>query len=92
MPTYNIDHDEMLDAVKTICEEDRTDPLEGGAAPATVADDLGVSPDAAMRNLRALVEAGDLVQVWGGDPETLRPRRSYLPPDHPYLSPPHERD
>jgi hypothetical protein len=70
---------ELLDAVEAAIEDGETDLLEGGVHATTVADRLGIERHTARERLVQLAERGDLREVHGADPETLRGRLSFLP-------------
>ena len=92
MAKSNIADADIMDAIERAIDRGDTDLWEGGVPAHVVADDLGRAKDNLKRRLRALTEDGALVEVWGGVPGTGRPRRSYLPPDHPYTELAHERE
>lgn len=52
----------------------------GGVHSTTVAERLDVSHTHARRRLNRLVQEGELVRVWGINPETSLPRAGYLTP------------
>lgn len=83
---------EALAAVETILQDGDNDALAGGASVPAVAAELEISEDAANNRLVALQDQGQLVKVWGADPETGQPRKSFIPPEHPLTKPLHERD
>ena len=68
-----------LKAVEEAFEDGCIDAADGGVPPSEIANRLGAEVDSVRRHLRRLVESGQLEQVHGVDPETLRPRKSYLP-------------
>lgn len=59
------------------------DLMEGGVPTPAIAEGLGITKDAARGSVSRLIANGSLVRVWGSNPETLAPRASYLPADHP---------
>lgn len=67
-----------VEAVEEALEEDCTDIAEGGVPSHEVAERVDGDLKSVRRHLRRLVEAGQLETVHGADPETLRPRKSYL--------------
>lgn len=72
---------EILDAVAAAIEDGETDILDDGVHPTTVADRLGIKRYTAREHLVDLAEQGELREVYGADPETLRGRASFLPAD-----------
>jgi len=78
----------VLDVVVELVASGHRDLWEGGVRPETLAAALDVPKPTAKTYLQRLVNAGDLVQVWGADPESYHPRVSYLPADHADAQPP----
>jgi len=70
-----------LKAVESALEDGCTDAAEGGVPPQEVAERLDSDIKSVRRHLRRLVEEGCIKKVHGVDPETLRPRNSYVPLD-----------
>ena len=70
-----------VQAVEEALKEGCTDPAEGGVPPSEIADRVECDIKSVRRHLRRLVEEGCIKKVHGVDPETLRPRNSYVPLD-----------
>lgn len=89
MPPANaVDDETLLEALDELAEAGERDKLNGGVPPETVAEEVGISASRASERLATLLSDGDVVRVWGADPETYRCRESYLPPGHPDTDPP----
>lgn len=73
--------DELVALVEDLADEGRKDLL-GGVHPETVADRLGQSRSDVYRRLRALEQAGRLVEVQGLHPREKTVRSSFLPPEY----------
>jgi hypothetical protein len=74
--TRCVPDDALVAAVERLAANGATDPMEGGVAPATLADDLGMA-DYPTDRLERLVGEDRLRRVQGWSPEG--PRRGYLP-------------
>ena len=68
-----------IEAVEEALEDGCTDAAEGGVSPTEIAIRVDGDLDSVRRHLRRLVKDGQLEQVQGANPDTLRPRTSYLP-------------
>lgn len=73
-----MNHSRYLEAVEEALEDGSTDAADGGVPSKEVAERVDGDLKSVRRHLRRLVEDGRLDQVHGADPETLRPRVSYL--------------
>lgn len=72
---------EIVAAVRAAEHAGDIDHLEGGVPPKKLAGRVGLSQDRVYRRTQPLVEAGELVRVWGADPETYKPQRGYRTPE-----------
>lgn len=72
---------QYIKAVEEALADGATDAAEGGVSPQEIADRVNTSIPTAKRHLRRLAQDGRLCVVYGVDPDTFRPRKSYLPTD-----------
>lgn len=72
---------QYVEAVEEALEEGCVDAADGGVPVQEIAHRVGSSYPSVRRHLDRLVAANRLRSVSGVDPETLRPRKSYIPTD-----------
>lgn len=78
MRYHRVTDEVVVEAVRSAHEEGDTDLLDGGVAPGTAADRLGIAKGTAQKRMADLTREGDLVRVDGLSPDG-NPRKSYLP-------------
>ncbi|MFW5867292.1 MAG: hypothetical protein ACOCX2_05720 [Armatimonadota bacterium] len=77
-------HDRIVDEIEAALEDDERDLLAGGIALETLADRMSCRTRKTLdTHVSRLVDSGRLEKVDGANPDTLFPRVSYLPADHP---------
>jgi len=81
-PDLSKSKDAILRAINRGLVRDERDLLEGGIAAATIANYVDLERSTARDKIWELVNDGVLMQVWGANPETGKPRESYLPTSH----------
>ncbi|SNZ18300.1 hypothetical protein SAMN06269185_3325 [Natronoarchaeum philippinense] len=74
-------NDELMTVLREAWEAGDRDILEGGVATTTIAARIDMGKSGTESRLRELWEAGRITVVWGADPDTHRPRRSWAPAD-----------
>lgn len=80
----DIEPDDVLDAIEAAVEDGATDALAGGVPLPEIARRLDVTlkSNQLRRSLATLEGDGEVVQVWGVNPDTGYSRQSYLPTGH----------
>jgi len=81
--TEQLTDEEILAAVHDALDAGERDLMAGGIPLQPVADRVPASRSWVHKRLCDLVDRGLLTAVYGADPETYEPRKSYLPPGHP---------
>lgn len=77
---WQVDDEEIIEAVREAFQEGETDLVDGGVHPSTVADRVDIETSTAHHRCRELAADGELVKCRGADPETWRVRTSYVLP------------
>jgi len=81
-PDLSKSKDAILRAINRALLRDERDLLEGGIAAETIAEHVSIKRSTVRDKTWELVEDGVLMQVWGSNPRTGKPRESYLPVSH----------
>lgn len=80
-------NEDELDAALGIIEDaiadGQRDDMNGGIPMVEIASRSEHTHDGVEHHVRSLMKRGEVVMVWGVNPETGNPRESYLPSDHP---------
>jgi len=79
---YYISDETLCDAIEDLLPEHR-DLARGGIHPTVLASELDRDRSGLRDRVNELVDAGELVRVWGVAPDGSQPRIGYLPADHP---------